>query len=103
MVGRVYAICRGQQYFNAWIEIDQNDPSVCKNQLSFEATIFALQSHTWILEFPAAVLGTVPDGTRVGDIVCVLFGSDVPFILRQVGNQADYKLIGVLRSRNHAW
>ena len=43
---------------------------------------------------PAAVLGTGLDGTRVGDIVCVLFGSDVPFILRQVGDQGNYKLIG---------
>lgn len=43
---------------------------------------------------PAAVLGTGPDGTRVADVVCVLFGSDVPFILRQVGNQGNYKLIG---------
>jgi hypothetical protein len=42
----------------------------------------------------AAVLGTGLEGTRVGDIVCVLFGSDVPFIVRQVGNKGDYKLIG---------
>lgn len=42
----------------------------------------------------AAILGTGLEGTRVGDIVCVLFGSDVPFIVRQVGNKGDYKLIG---------
>ena len=42
----------------------------------------------------AAILGSGLDGTRVGDIVCVLYGSDVPFILRQVGNKGEYKLIG---------
>ena len=43
---------------------------------------------------PAAVLGTGLDGIRVGDIVCVLFGSDVPFVLRPVGYKGDHKLIG---------
>jgi hypothetical protein len=42
----------------------------------------------------AAVIGTGLDGTRVGDVVCVLYGSDVPFIIRQVGNKGEYKLIG---------
>ena len=42
----------------------------------------------------AAWLGTGLDGTRVGDVVCVLSGGDVPFILRQVGNKGEYKLIG---------
>jgi hypothetical protein len=43
---------------------------------------------------PAAVLGTGLDGTRVGDIVCVLYGSDTPLVLRQVGNKGHCKLIG---------
>jgi hypothetical protein len=42
----------------------------------------------------AAILGSGLDGTRVGDIVCVPYGSDVPFVLRQVGNKGEYKLIG---------
>jgi hypothetical protein len=42
----------------------------------------------------APPLGSGLDGTRVGDIVCVLFGSNVPLVLRQVGNKGDYKLIG---------
>ena len=42
----------------------------------------------------AAWLGTGLGGTRVGDVVCVLSGGDVPFILRQVGNKGEYKLIG---------
>jgi hypothetical protein len=42
----------------------------------------------------AAWLGSGLGGTRVGDVVCVLSGGDVPFILRQVGNKGEYKLIG---------
>jgi hypothetical protein len=41
-----------------------------------------------------AILGTGPDALDVGDVVCVLFGSEVPLILRQVGDQGQYKLIG---------
>jgi hypothetical protein len=40
-----------------------------------------------------ALIGTGPDGLRVGDIVCVLYGGDVPFILRLDG-QGQYALIG---------
>lgn len=42
----------------------------------------------------AAILGTGPSGMHVGDIVTVLFGSDVPIILREVGNKGQYKVIG---------
>jgi hypothetical protein len=45
-------------------------------------------------DHPLAPFGSGLDGTRVGDIVCVLYGSDVPFVLRQVGNKGEYKLIG---------
>jgi hypothetical protein len=48
----------------------------------------------FITDSPVAALGTGLDGTRVGDIVCVLFGSAVPLVLRKVGNQGHYKLIG---------
>jgi hypothetical protein len=40
-----------------------------------------------------AILGTGPEGLCVGDVVCVLFGSDVPFILRP-SPEGDYQLIG---------
>jgi hypothetical protein len=40
-----------------------------------------------------AILGTGPEGLCVGDIVCVLFGGDVPFILRP-SSQGNYQLIG---------
>ena len=40
-----------------------------------------------------AIIGTGPDGVRVGDIVCVLYGGDVPFILHPDG-QGRYTLIG---------
>jgi hypothetical protein len=42
---------------------------------------------------PRAILGTGPEGLCVGDIVCVLFGGDVPFILRPSA-QGNYQLIG---------
>lgn len=39
-------------------------------------------------------LGTGPEGLYVGDVVCVLYGGDVPYVLRKVGDQGQYKLIG---------
>ena len=40
-----------------------------------------------------AIIGTGPEGLQVGDIVCVLYGSDVPFILHPDG-QGHYTFIG---------
>jgi hypothetical protein len=40
-----------------------------------------------------ALIGTGPEGLRVGDIVCVLYGGDVPFILHPDG-KGQYTLIG---------
>jgi hypothetical protein len=40
-----------------------------------------------------ALIGTGPSGLRTGDVVCVLYGDDVPFILRpETGGH--YTLIG---------
>jgi hypothetical protein len=49
-----------------------------------------------------AILGTGPEGLCVGDIVCVLFGGDVPFILRPPPGtlHSDRRM---LRERHHAW
>jgi len=52
------------------------------------------ETRIFTTDLPVALLGSGLDGTHVGDIVCVLYGSDVPFILRQVGNKGEYKLIG---------
>jgi hypothetical protein len=38
-------------------------------------------------------VGLVPAHSRPGDIVCIIFGADVPFILRNVG-EGEYQLIG---------
>jgi hypothetical protein len=35
----------------------------------------------------------VPAHSRPGDIVCIIFGADVPFVLRDVG-EGEYQLIG---------
>jgi len=40
-----------------------------------------------------AAIGSGPEGLHTGDIVCVLYGGDVPFILRP-DNQGQYTLIG---------
>jgi hypothetical protein len=40
-----------------------------------------------------ALIGTGPEGLRVGDVVCVMYGGDVPFILHPDG-QGKYTLIG---------
>ena len=40
-----------------------------------------------------AIIGTGPEGLQVGDIVCVLYGGDVPFILHPDG-QGHYRVIG---------
>lgn len=40
-----------------------------------------------------AIIGTGPEGLQAGDIVCVLYGGDVPFILHPDG-QGQYTLIG---------
>lgn len=42
----------------------------------------------------SAILGTGPDGLYVGDVGVVSFGGNTPYILREVGNQCHYKLIG---------
>lgn len=42
-------------------------------------------------------MGIVPNGSKAGDIVCVLFGTKVPFILRECpapGQQCKYQLVG---------
>ena len=39
------------------------------------------------------LLGLVPEGTRPGDIICVLFGCDVPLVLRPVGG-STFKIVG---------
>jgi hypothetical protein len=38
-------------------------------------------------------LGCVPNGSRIGDKICLLFGSTVPFILRECG-EGYFKLVG---------
>ena len=40
-----------------------------------------------------AIIGTGPEGLRIGDIIGVLYGGDVPFILHPDG-QGHYALIG---------
>ena len=40
-----------------------------------------------------AIIGTGPEGLRIGDIICVLYSGDVPFILHPDG-QGHYALIG---------
>lgn len=40
-------------------------------------------------------VGIVPGAARMGDLVCVFYGGDVPFILREVeGGGGFYRLIG---------
>jgi hypothetical protein len=39
------------------------------------------------------LIGTGPEGLRTGDVVCVLYGGNVPFILRR-NAQGQYILIG---------
>lgn len=38
-------------------------------------------------------LGRVPMGSKVGDIICILFGGGVPFALRESG-EGYYRFIG---------
>jgi hypothetical protein len=40
------------------------------------------------------MLGTGYEGIEEGDLVCIIYGSDVPQILRQVGDEAHYILVG---------
>jgi hypothetical protein len=76
-----------QKFDNDTWERVADDVDVFMHEKSFGTRLFTTNNS-------AAVLGTGVDGTRVGDIVCVLYGSDVPLILRQVGNKGEYKLIG---------
>lgn len=57
--------------------------------------IFSLNYGTrmFITDNAKAVLGTGPEGLCVGDVVCVLFGGQVPFILRP-NPDGNYTLIG---------
>jgi hypothetical protein len=41
----------------------------------------------------SGLIGTGPEGLRTGDVVCVLYGGNVPFILRR-DTQGQYMLIG---------
>lgn len=40
------------------------------------------------------MLGSGYSGLCVGDPVCVFYGGKTPFILREIGNRGEYKLIG---------
>ena len=40
-----------------------------------------------------AIIGSGPDGIRAGDLVCVLYGGNVPFVLHPDG-QGQYTLVG---------
>jgi hypothetical protein len=63
---------------------DDTDPWVFSHNMG--TRLFATDN-------PRAILGTGPEGLCVGDVVCVLFGGDVPFILRP-SPQGNYQLIG---------
>jgi hypothetical protein len=63
---------------------DDTDPWVFSHNIG--TRLFATDN-------PRAILGTGPEGLCVGDVVCVLFGGDVPFILRP-SPQGNYQLIG---------
>jgi hypothetical protein len=39
-------------------------------------------------------IGLTLAGGKKGDMVCLLYGQDVPFILRQADNGQNYKLVG---------
>jgi hypothetical protein len=39
-------------------------------------------------------LGMVPYGTKIGDIIALIWGSEVPFVLRKSGTHDKYQIIG---------
>ncbi|KAI6912364.1 hypothetical protein D0867_06313 [Hortaea werneckii] len=53
---------------------------------------FAHNRRTFRTEHDRYGLG--PQALMLGDVCCIVLGSDVPFILRPVGSQGDYRLVG---------
>lgn len=39
-------------------------------------------------------VGLAPDDAQTGDVVCILFGALVPFVLREKVGRRQYQLIG---------
>ncbi|CAG8955563.1 hypothetical protein HYFRA_00009517 [Hymenoscyphus fraxineus] len=76
------------------------DPTICHLSCSTVtpyAIIAALPRIRWKRRFfmtSKGFMGLGPYNARVGDHVYVLFGVDVPFVLRRMESKGDFKIIG---------
>lgn len=73
---------------------DHETCSIITDSLCSELVAESTKTRLFTTDNSAAILGTGPEWMPVGDVVCVLFGSKAPFILREVGNGGHWKVIG---------
>jgi hypothetical protein len=69
-----------------WTGIDKSDLFTGDNVLNYAALVNAIGVHSSgrnLCVTARGYLGYVPSGSQIGDKVCILFGSAVPFILRE--------------------
>lgn len=71
-------------------------PVDAERMSSFPQIVRVMTNHRCFFTTRRGYCGLGPPSTQLGDVVAVLFGADVPFILRPVGDpkQHCYKLVG---------
>jgi Heterokaryon incompatibility protein (HET) len=62
--------------------------------MAFERHVTSVLSGRCFTMTSGGYMGLVPDGTKEGDIVCILMGCDVPLVLREVEDTKEFVLIG---------
>jgi hypothetical protein len=83
-------------YRAAGFEVDARIP--LGDFISIEETVMQMLYHwscgTRLFITENGLLGTGYEGIKEDDLVCIIYGSDVPQILRQVGDEGHYILVG---------
>jgi hypothetical protein len=71
-------------------EIQQDSQDMTHIYLLFD-TIQSHQTHVFCTT-ESGYIGMVPQWSRVGDIICLIYGLDVPYVLREV--EGRFRLVG---------
>lgn len=91
--------------FEAWCKVNMNDPNHVANTHSVDLFLLGENLKPWQESMVRAArnrrfgitqsgyMFLAPGDTRLGDVLCVLYGGDIPFILRPT-KKGRYQLIG---------
>ncbi|KAI2617581.1 HET-domain-containing protein [Hypomontagnella submonticulosa] len=80
-------------YFTHWRNVSRTSLDSDSGQTDPNAPDY-LPCHGKCMFSTEAALGLCPDGSRVGDLVVILFGSDVPHLLRKSDEPGGYYFVG---------